>query len=210
MPAPIDYTQAPLGSLPGEQGLMNPYNATPQNVVVSVRNLSASRKRRIVKEYVSFRRGGEMQLNDPKLKRELHGNTSVDELRRRAGMGENLNLEETVTSPLDFIIRFDSQRYLIPYMDPKTGELAPWITVPPGTWDLYCGNYERMHGSDRRERINEIGSLNSRNLARFVINTEDETDERPYAFLEFRREEIKVADVVIDSHRVQSGTLIEV
>jgi hypothetical protein len=208
MPNVIDYTRSPLGSQPGEAHLQAPYNQRAANVLVKVRNLSAIKARMVIEEYVSFRRGGSKQLNDTKRKQEFYGNSSVDELRMRVANGENLNWEVKRVEPIDFVIRHDSLRYLIPALD-ADGKPAPWINVEPGVWDLYMGNYWRIHSKDQRERIDELQLLNSRNLYRYAY-AEDDQEERPYAFLEFHREEIKIADVVVDTDRVSSGKLIEV
>jgi hypothetical protein len=204
MPEVIDYTKAPLGSLPGESGLQAPYNGTTQNVVVRVRNLSATVKRKIVQEHVSWRRGGEVQLSDKKYAAENFGNTSsVDQLRLRAANNEDMNKYDYRVEPQSFVARFDNRRYEIPPFD-QDGNPAPWITVPSGLWDLFMGNYERMNSRNGRERTNEMAMLNGRNLNRFVIG------ESNMGYLEFSREEIKVSEVLVDQDRVRSGSLIEV
>jgi hypothetical protein len=204
MPEVIDYTKAPLGSLPGEQGLQAPYNGSVQNVVVRVRNLSATVKRKVAKEYVSWRRGGEVTLADKKYAEQHFGNTSsVDQLRMRAANNEDMNLYDYRVEPQAFVLRFDNKRYEIPPFD-QDGNPAPWITVPSGVWDLYMGNWERMHSKSGRERANEMTMLNGRNLNRFVIG------ESNSGYLEFSREEIKVTEVLVDQERVRTGSLIEV
>ncbi len=203
------------------ENLKVPYNLTPQTCVVRVRNLSALRKRRIVEEAVSYRRGGERSIKSGPYKGVP--DVSVDALRAKIIVsGEDMNWYSEKIVPVDFRIQHDSKRPIIPYQDFKTGAVAPWIIVDPGTWDLYMGNWERAHSSDHRERINEQQATALRGLNRFCIAAEDienqrspdamkdVLDENPFGFLQFMREPIAVMDAVVDIDRVRAGNLIEV
>ena len=203
MPEPFDYKAQPLGSLPGEAHLRIAYNQVPVNCVVRVRNLSGEHKRKIIIEAVSLRRGGERSIMEGPYRAQK--NMSVDALRFRASQGENMNWVGEQVLATDFVIRHNNVRYLVPHTDAKTGEKAPWVTVEPGVWDLYQGNWERMHSDDLRERTDEVQRLNLRGFAKWTIE-----DEAGYGFLEFNREEIRINTMDIDNQIVASGAIIEV
>ena len=171
--------------------------------------MSALNPRKIIKEYVSWRRGGEAQLSDAKYRERIHGQTSVDQLRERARSGEDMNWTETATVATAFVIRHNNRKIVVPAFDSITQEPAPWITVDPGIWDLYMGNYDRMHSADIRERNDELTLLAGRNLHRFAY-AEDADEERPFAFLEFSREEVLYTEAVVDQSMIAAGRLIEV
>jgi hypothetical protein len=208
MPDVIDYRSAPLGSQPGEGHLQVPFNQVPDRVIVKVRNVSAIEKRRVLIEAVSIRRGGNEQLKDAKRGAVWGKNVNPAELQFRVGAGEDVNWYEDRVAPIDFVVRHDGLRYRIYAVDPKTGENAPWYTVDPGVWDLYCGNWERMHGS-AKERATELEMLGVRGLSRYVRDPVN-PEENPFGFLEFSREEIKVETALVDTAAVRSGKLIEV
>ncbi|MGB8520849.1 MAG: hypothetical protein WCD38_11870 [Candidatus Tumulicola sp.] len=130
---------------------------------------------------------------------------SVDALRFRASQGENVNWIGEQVLPTDFVIRHNNVRYLIPHTDTKTGQVAPWLTVDPGVWDLYRGNYERMNSSDLRERTDEVQRLNLRGFNKWDVD-----NDAGYGFLEFNREEIRINTMEIDNQIVASGAIIEV
>ena len=200
-----DYRAVPLGSLPGEAGLQSPYNLRPDMVIVKVRNLSAIHKHRIVREAVSIRRGGNEQLKDRHGKETWGSNVSPAELQFRVAQGEDVNWYEDKIVPQDFILRHDGRRYLIPAIDPKTGENAPWITVPAGAWDLYMGNWDRMHSPSAKERATELEMLGVRGFSKWVAD-----DDNSFGFLEFSREIVRVETATVDAALVRSGRLIEV
>lgn len=204
VPGVFDYNENPLGSMPGEGHLQVPYNNVPDRVLVRVRNVSALQPRTIILESVSIRRGGNQQLKD-KSRRAIFGdNVSPVELQFRVAQGDNMNWTEDKLSPVDYILRHNSQRYLIPHTDPKTGEVAPWKPVPAGAWDLYMGNWDAMHAKDR-DRTDEIGRLRTRGLDVWV-----RTEDNMAGILEFEREVIRVETVAVDAQMVSSGRLIEV
>lgn len=203
-----DYRAAPLGSQPGEEGLSTPYNQTAADAVVRVRNLSASVKRRIIKEYVSGWDGGERSVKEGPYKGQP---MTPRELQDRVIKGFNENWETEQVSPQDIVLTHNRQKYLIPAYatDPETGKQiegdAPEVIVPPGMWDLYMGNFERMHSRDIRERTDEMQNVASRGLNRFVI-----AKGNPYGFLQFSREEMRVTSTVVDRDRIDRGEILEV
>jgi hypothetical protein len=167
--------------------------------------MSATLKRRIVREHVSFRRGGDEQLRDGKASKAFGPNTSADDLRYRVIGGANMDWTEERVQSLDFVVRHDGKRYLIPAVDPKTGENAPWIIVDPGVWDLYMGNWERMHSRDARVMTDEMTNTQGRGLSKWVIG-----EDAPFGLLEFSREEIRLETSVIDKEAIASGRILEV
>jgi len=205
-PLGINYRDQPLGSLPGEQGLAVPYNQPRTTVIVRVRNLSATLKRAIVREYVSIRRGGQEMLADNEGRKRFGGNAvSPEVLHQRVAQGDNMNWVENRVSPIDFRIRHDNMPYTIHAVDPVTGENAPWYVVAPGVWDLYMGNWDRMHSRDPRDKTREIEMLITRGLNRWVA-----TEGNPYGILEFERQEVRIEQEAIDPALISSGHLIEV
>lgn len=212
IPGVIDYNEAPLGSQPGEGHLQVPYNATPDRVLVRVRNLSATQERRVVKEAVSIRRGGNQQLKNNARRAEFGDNVAPVELQFRVAQGENMDWEEDVISPVDYVLRHGGQRFRVFAVDPVSGLNAPWKPVPAGAWDLYMGNHDAMTSKDQKERTDEISRMRLRNLWRWVASYKNKYGEldNPYGFLEFEYEVIKVEAVAIDAREVASGQLIEV
>jgi hypothetical protein len=224
--AGFDYRQHPLGSLHGEEHLQAPFNLRPVNAIVRVRNMSAMVERRVVKEAISIRRGGSLSITDGPYKNQR--GVSVDALRFKVAEGENMNWEVMQVSPQDALLRLDGKRYLIEYprdtskpqiqigVDPltrrpvldypaKMGAPGEWVAVEAGLWDLYCGNWERMHAASQRERIEELQQLAGRGMSKWVVG-----DDNPYGYLEFSRTEIRVDEAVVDVERMRSGMLIEI
>lgn len=213
VPGVFDYKTQPLGSLPGEGHLAQPYNLVPDRVLVRVRNLSASMPRNVIKEAVSIRRGGNEQLKDKTRMATFGDRISPVELQFRVAQGDNMNWTDQITEGVDYILRHGGQRFLIPYseIDPKTkqhipnGALAPWMPVPAGAWDLYMGNWDAMNSRDQKDKTDELSRLRLRYLSHWTIQ-----DEQGYGFLEFAREVIQVETVAVDEQMLAAGRLIEV
>jgi hypothetical protein len=198
------YGSIPLGSLPGERRLAAPYNAKPVDCVVRVRNLSATKKRTVVEEAISIRRGGDRAIAKGPYSGKEYSGTSVEQLRFRVAQGDDMNWYKEVVKPVDFVVRHGGRQFVIPYA--RDGEPEPqWVTVDPGAWDLYMGNWERMHSADPREKQNEGMRRQGRGLAKFVAEADN-----PFGFLEFDRREIKTEDAVIDKQALTLGNMIEV
>lgn len=199
------YGSIPLGSLPTERHLAAPYNSVPQSAVVEVRNLSASIKRRFVKEAISIRRGGDRAIKEGPYKGPEYKGTSVDMLRWRVAQGENMNWEIEDVKPTDWLLRHNSQEWMIWYADPVTNVEAPWITVNEGAWDLYMGNWERMHSTDAQERQREAQRLQGRGYFKYTVH-----EDNPYGFLEFRRRPIEAQQVLVDRKVIEGRSIMEV
>lgn len=202
------YGTIPLGSLPTERHLAAPYNAAPQAAIVEVRNLSASVERLVVKEAISIRRGGDAALKRGPYSGKEYVGTSVDQLRWRVAQGENMNWEIKQVKPTDWILRHNSQEWVIWYNNPKDpngGGEPPWIAVNEGAWDLYMGNWERMHSEDVREKQREAQRLQGRGYFKYVLH-----DDNPYGFLEFRRRPIEAQQIDVDKSIIAGRSIMEV
>ena len=80
--------------------------------------------------------------------------------------------------------------------------------MPEGVYDLYCGNYLRMHNGDERERADEISKLHSR--VRDLRCEGPEDMRNPDGVLEFIREEIAMDSGFAREDRVYADDLMEV
>jgi hypothetical protein len=228
MPDVLDYRNAPLGSQRGEEHLQAPYNQRPSSAIIRVRNMSTVVARRVIIEAVSYRRGGEKSITEKSGPFHKIANASVDALRFKVAQGENMNWEDMRVEPQDAVLRHDGKRFLIEYKrdmsqpetvigrdkltghaivdrPPLMGEPGDWVAVSEGLWDLYMGNWERMHSGSEKERIDEIMQVNGRALNRFVVG-----EDNPYGYLEFSRDEIRIEEAVIDNERIRAGSLIEI
>lgn len=213
-PPGYDYRSAPLGSMPGEENLTVPYNKIDE-AVVHVRNWSALLPRKVLIEAVSPQRGGGRACNDKKSP--FYGKTP-EELRRLVKEeGADMNWYEKKIAPIIFKLRHDGRVWPIPpdleeveSKDPETGEYKrvkqpKWHLVPPGSWDLYMGNYQRMNSADFMERTKEMEALAGRGFQKFVLSPGNE-----FGFLEFKREEVRYEPQTIDRDLVAASEIVEV
>jgi hypothetical protein len=191
-PLPIDYASSPLGSLAGEAHLQRPFNETQPAAIIRVKNCSDEVKRKIVIEAVSFLSGGELSIAKGPYKGK---NVTEETLQKRAAAGRNVNWEEFKIVPQPVALKIDGR---VIQLHPGEEKI-----VPEGLWDLYCGNWDRMHSTDEKERTNELERLLNRGLNRFVM-----TEGNPYGFLQFTREPIELENRVIDrNHPLPSGMI---
>ena len=197
--------QAPLGHDPLETGLNNPFNSRPTSVIVRVRNWSASVPRKVLKTAISFKRGAE------RLSEKERGGMSIEALQI-ASFTDDFSRYETKVKPVKAIIKWDGKDYVIPPADPATPDNPPAVTVPEGAWDLYLGNYDRMHDTDPNIRVRELEVLSLRRGGRTnaVLERDPVTGEVTSGFLEFIREEVRPQSVAVDAAAMSAGEIEEV
>ena len=198
-------SSTPLGQGDGEQKLLRPYNDGPRTVTTYARNWSALKKRRVVREAISWRRGGEKSVakGGP-----LSNGTSIQQLREEARNGMDMNWYAEEVKETDARLLFDGRAWVIPARG-QDGEPAPKTQIPEGLMDLYCGNYERMNSDDPLVRSEEIAKLRARVREIFCLGPDD--DEHPNGFIEFIREEIEfTARPASEDHVYAEGMTTEV
>lgn len=212
--APYDYRKQPLGSVAGEEGLAVPYNAVGE-AVVHVRNWSALHARKVLLEAVSPQRGGARSTTTKGSP--FFGKTPEELQRIVKDEGRDMNWYDIRIDPVSFGLRFDGEVIEIKpdleevdIKDKETGEYHTekqpvWRLVPPGAWDLYMGNWDRMHSSHIMERTREMEALNNRGLSRFVLRSDND-----FGFLEFKREEVKYEVQRLDRAKLAGSSIIEV
>lgn len=226
---PIDYRANPLGTMEGEEGLAVPYNAITE-AVVSVRNWSAVIERRILVEAISPQRGGGRAIAD---KNSPYYGKSVDELHRVAKDEQrDMSWYKMAIVPISFGLRFDGNVIEIKpdleevdvKVEPTEEEIAKaraenkpiapryevqkqpkWHLIPPGAWDLYMGNYERMRSPRHLERTREMEALTNRALNRWCLGHDEGR-----GFLEFKREEVRYETQRVDRTKIDASQIIEV
>lgn len=202
--------QVPLGFGENEGQLNSPYNRGKENVLVRVRNLSATRSRLMFdRDRPSWLRGGE-QLEQKIKKR--YPTFSLDVARRDAFVGAGASMDKITEEgvfPVDVTLKFDDQLYRIPAKD-EDGKDAPWVDVPEGVMDLYYGNWKRMNSDDPKERSEEIESIKRRrgNNDKNVVIRPGENNK--WAFLEFERKLIKHETFAVDAARLYADRLVEI
>ena len=196
-----DLERTPLGLANGEANLQTPFNSTPVQTIVRVRNLSATIPRRVVKTYVSDRRGGEKLAKS--------NNLSMTEIHEMA-KSQDMNEYKTVTKPIKTALTHDNRTFVIPPATSKDEE-PPWVIVPEGMWDLYLGNYQRMHGTPQ-ERSDEASRLAGRFQGREnpVLRRNAATGEPMSGYIEFTREDVMPEQHAIDSNELRVGEIVEV
>lgn len=159
----IDNLNAPFGTKAGENMGM-PNNYRPATARVYVRNHSATHPWRRLLIAVSERRGAEDALIADK---ELAKIYNVDTLTKRVEQGKDMNRYKTGIFKVNYQIRvpggpngnggsFMSRTLIVP--PAEDGEEPKAVEVPEGTWDLYCGNYDRMLGYPNELRVDDAGN----------------------------------------------------
>lgn len=195
----------PLGMGDQEANLQIPFNASKDLVVVRVRNLSATRKRKFYTSRISPFRGGDEYEDEMREKKKP---INMDRLKRDAYQGMDVSPTAYDVKPAMCTLTFDNGKYEIPAVDARTGDLAPWTSVPEGIYDLYYGNYERLTNGTPKERSDEISQVQSRRAHDYVIRGSD--DNNQWAFLEFERVVTRPQAIAIDTKHAYGIDLVEV
>jgi hypothetical protein len=205
---------SPLGLGPNEANLQTPFN-TPREgriVTVRVRNHSAQFKRRVLKIAVSYKRGGDEAVLTDKYRK---SGMSMETIQRLS-LDRDMNVYTDVVVPVTAVIRFNSKIYRIPPAD-DPASIPPEVVVPEGVYDLYLGNYDRMHSADHRDRNDEAqrlfyrwGSGGSRAVLYLKDDGTPDQDRNPFGFLEFIREVSQPLAQAIDAEQLAAGQIVEV
>lgn len=195
----------PLGTKVGEGMFGRVVSGSKEYVKVRVRNLSATQSRKYLKEAISFLRGGERTAGENAA---AGKHMELTELREAAKRGLDPSVYEEGIKPVDAMLTFDNDRYVIPSHDEK-GNPAPWTDVPEGCYDLYVGNYSRLNSADPRERSQELARASSRRRD-VCIRDAKGRNENPFGFLEFEREVIRPTAIAIDDDQIYAENLVEV
>lgn len=195
-----DLQNTPLGQGTGqlESQLSAPFNARSSGVRVYVINHSAEVERRAVKVGVSQYRGAREALKEDQ---NLRKDFTVQSLQDEAKKGQDMNIYHDVCKPVVYKITFDNRSFIIPpaecTVDDKgnyhaVGEPQAHL-VPEGVWDLFLGNYDRMHSTEKDVASDEANRLATawfrrRNpVLRITVDGVTKTKDNPFGFLEFRR-----------------------
>jgi len=196
---------------PSDQIFNVPANFQGRKALVYARNWSAVKPRRVIKEAVSFITGGEITVDE--MAKKGRPAPSLDTLRERAKTTD-VNFYEDKIVPAVFVIRFDGRELAIPFhgIDAKTGEEcdAPHVLVEEGAYDLYCGNYERMHSRDPRIKAAEAQHVAGKGRRNMVWAADSDSPKTPSAFVELIRELIPEPQVVLDTERLYPGMSVEI
>jgi hypothetical protein len=199
-----------LETNPGDQVFNVPANFTGRKALVYARNWSSVRPRKVIVEPVSFIAGGERTIDEMAKK---HKPAPALETLREQAKTKDMNFYDTRIEPAVFILRFDGAQLAIPFhgIDAKTGEEcdAPHTLVSEGAWDLYCGNFERMHSKDPRIQAAEAQHVAGKGRRNLVWAEGSNTTKSPAAFVEFIRELIPEPQVVLDTERLYPGMSTE-
>uniref|UniRef100_E6QP85 Uncharacterized protein n=1 Tax=mine drainage metagenome TaxID=410659 RepID=E6QP85_9ZZZZ len=207
----LDLQQNPMGLGQNEGNLQTPFNAAMPAARVYVRNWSRTQKRKMVKIAVSERRGADEALLADK---ELQKRYNVDTLSSRAGKGFDVNVYETKVHPVAHRLKWNNRDFVI-LPASSDDEDPPMVLLPEGVWDLYLGNYERMHSDDHRVRAEEGGRLGTIWLRRHnpilkvTDNGETKVRDNAFGYLEFIRVVEKEAPATIDRDFLTALELVE-
>jgi hypothetical protein len=226
---------SPLGTLAGEANLQTPFNATPRTPNVYVVNHSRKKVRRVCVVPVSSLSGAEEALmyHSEKDGEKCRGAKECKgaEYRQTFGNAENLykaavrrdmSIYEDKIEAVFFTINFAGIKYSIEPATEADPDNPPVEKIPEGAWDLYCGNYERMHSTlpDGRPDSKAVGEEVQRLALRWSrkhnpvwIITDDgvaDPNKNPFGFVEFIREIPKEAPIRVDGKFVSAMELAEV
>jgi hypothetical protein len=211
----MDVLNTPIGHKTGEAGLQVPFNLTADMVIVKFRNLSAIRDRIFYTDRISWFQGGELWVQQQKENGVSITMADLELLRSRARHSD-VSPRAKGTKPQDIFLTFNGLQYIVPHTGlgivggvdlGKLGEQAPWIQVPEGAYDLYVGNYQRLHSRNDKERSDELARVRER---RRDIILRGKNDKNEFAFVEASYEIMTPQAVAIDQDRVYSGDLVEV
>jgi hypothetical protein len=204
-----DLASTPIGQAPGDPIPGMAYNRAPSDDYIRhyVRNWSGNEKRRYIKEYVSLFGGGEETAKEKKEKGEPF---SIEELRAKISRGQDANILAEGVKAAPVLLKGGGDQFLIePSKDPKKD--PPWVPITPSVYDLYYGNYDRLHGGDAREAARELESLALRRRVDPCIRVDKHgRHQNPFGFLEFKREVIEPKTMAVDAEQIFAGEYVEV
>lgn len=223
----------PLGTQRGESFGM-PHNYRPPTADIFVVNHSRVRPFRRKLVAVSDHRGADEALAMDKTLRE---NYNADALYRAVAAGRDMSIYSNMeTHAVGYNLRIpggpDGQggsheaylRAIPPCKDPDGPPLE--IKVPDGTWDNYCGNYDRMHGynspkdwgvkspdpviiNQEKARIAQFWKGRKNPVFRITVDGESEDLHNEFGYLEFIRRSIVPVQEQIDKEYLTALDLVE-
>lgn len=197
-----DLNQNPLGALQGEANLQTPFNSVAKRPNVYIVNHSRTKTRRVCTVPVSYLSGADEALRKSKEYQKEYGNVAnIYEAAKRRDM----SLYEDRVEPCVLKITFDSQTFYIPPAPEDDPDNPPAEMVPDGVWDLYLGNFERMHPNpnatpearhaaqkehgEEMARLTLLWSRKKNPVWRVVVDgAEEKRQDNPFGFIEFVRE----------------------
>jgi hypothetical protein len=195
---------AKLGTVEGDINPNIARNAKGVTAVYFARNLSASIKRRVPGKTVTIGRN----YDDPAVKK-YHGGMDGEEVRRQS-IHRDMSVYEVKVVPVRKVLKFNNALIEIPVDGTE-------VSIPEGLWDHHLGNYERVRSEDTLVRSEEYTRLSYRWTETspnpvFESGTDRPTDseDRPTAYIEFRRQEIHVQQATQDQTRVYAAEGVEV
>ena len=231
-----DLLARPMGTMRGETFGM-PVNYIPPPARIYVVNHSRTRPWRKLMVAVSTRRGADKLLARNKQLREIY---NADAIYREVAEGRDMSEYQDGMHPTNATVRIPggpngnggsipSSPRVIPASENDTD--APIrIEVPEGTWDLYLGNYDRMHGFESAARFDQRGNeilpdakviegekirlsnyWKYRHNPVFAYTDDGETVDlqNPFGFLEFIRETRVALERPIDQAYLTAMDLVE-
>lgn len=213
----LDLKTNPLGRGQGDPNLSLPFNASATRPRVYIVNNSATKERRIVKIAVSGRRGAREALQaDPDLRKDFTPQGIYDEVNK----GVDMNVyQDGVIKPVVLKVTFNGEKFFIyPAKTDKDGKIvekAEPHLVPEGVWDLYLGNYERMHSDDQfvvgeeATRLAVTWTQRRNPVYGYVDEHGRYSTDNPFGFCEFVRVVEKEAPHKIDRDFISALDLVE-
>jgi len=204
-----------MDTRPGENfSVASNYRVAPYDIFIV--NHSRTHPWRYCVVPVSYRSGAEdlLEYRQKKKDRSKTEIYSVDMVYRQAEK-RDMSEYETGIRVVTAQVQIGGQVYYIPPAEADDVEPEPQM-VKEGAWDLYCGNYERMHSDDPTEVAKEKEHLSLLWLRKknpvFLASVDGaETDlKNPYGFLEIRRVTRKTAPQVLDKSFITAAQLVEV
>ena len=128
--------------------------------------------------------------------------------------GQDMNVYEEKIERVMFAPMFNGRRYPVP--PAKGDEDPPRIQVPDAFWDLYCGNYERMHSGDPRIREAEMlkfaNSQIRRNSPILIVTIDGKSTmklENHFGFIEIERVTEHMEPIAPDTEFLTALELVE-
>ena len=205
--------QNPLGTLQGEANLTTPFNATTRRPNVYIVNHSRTITRRVCVVPVSTLSGAEEALRYSKDYQKVYGNA---ENLYAAAKRRDMSIYEDKVLPCVAKVRLGGQDFFIPPATEEDPNNPPVERMrDDGVWDIYMGNWERMHSMEMRVAADEQARLSlswkqKHNPIKFVVEdgVRTETD-NPFGYLEIIRETPKEAPTRVDGRFVTAQMLVE-
>ena len=208
-----DLNSNPMGTLQGEASLQVPFNTPSKRPNVYIINHSRTKVRRVCTVPVSQMSGADVALRKSKEYQKEYGNVAnIYEAAKRRDM----SLYEDKVEPCVLKVQFDGRVWYIPPADESDPNNPPAELVEDGVWDIYCGNFDRMHSSDPKEVGNEQAHLSltwarrHNPVWRVVIDGQEEKrPDNPFGFIEFVRETPTEAPRQLDKPFLTALELVE-